>query len=130
MRQILISTHAPVKGATRSGSPGALHQPISTHAPVKGATADVHLVFAGETISTHAPVKGATSSVFSSSDNVLNFNPRTREGCDDIRAGMYEIPLISTHAPVKGATLMQYAQFLERISTHAPVKGATSPSDV
>ena len=79
-----------------------------------------------------------------------NFNPRTREGCDD---GNYktiaELANISIHAPVKGATttgipghaqrrhfnprtregcdLLDYCitDLRSNISIHAPVKGAT-----
>ena len=79
-----------------------------------------------------------------------NFNPRTREGCDDDAALRYVDPvLISIHAPVKGATRLScdgpsdstdfnprtregcdvtgdsWDDDLLDISIHAPVKGAT-----
>ena len=79
-----------------------------------------------------------------------DFNPRTREGCDEMRIDDITWTLaISIHAPVKGATfylLMRaenitnfnprtregcdYPQFTGTmicitISIHAPVKGAT-----
>ena len=63
----------------------------------------------------------------------MHFNPRTREGCDDLRR-LHDARqvLISTHAPVKGATLVTAPRPKRRrlISTHAPVKGATSIPDV
>ena len=56
-----------------------------------------------------------------------DFNPRTREGCDDPTNRTVWGDVISTHAPVKGATgITRQGSFLLRISTHAPVKGATS----
>ena len=56
-------------------------------------------------ISIHAPVRGATSFVFSSYCMTLYFNPRSREGSDDIlRADGGESTYISIHAPVRGAT--------------------------
>jgi len=62
----------------------------------------------------------------------LDFNPRTREGCDTVNTGILIIPeTISIHAPVKGATLNQ--RFLKkgiRISIHAPVKGATGEIEI
>ena len=77
-----------------------------------------------------------------------NFNPRTREGCDDVRDLAKPIQTISIHAPVKGATPLGVRRpgsgpyfnprtregcdedFLPDppdpvISIHAPVKGAT-----
>ena len=37
--------------------------------------------------------------------NAKDFNPRTREGCDDDEPGYIEsVVIISIHAPVKGAT--------------------------
>ncbi len=37
----------------------------------------------------------------------MNFNPRTREGCDDAAiSGFVSDDKISIHAPVKGATLL------------------------
>ena len=55
---------------------------ISIHAPVKGATV---MVLADDTvlgISIHAPVKGATDVFTPPQTDGKNFNPRTREGCD------------------------------------------------
>ena len=57
-------------------------RPISIHAPVKGATgAEVGSTFP-HAISIHAPVKGATVVYGWISHLGMNFNPRTREGCD------------------------------------------------
>ena len=78
----MISTHAPVKGATAGrsrwisrprdfnprtregcdvrGEDGIESHMISTHAPVKGATVDLDKLVTTCLISTHAPVKGAT----------------------------------------------------------------------
>ena len=40
--------------------------------------------------------------------NSLYFNPRTREGCDDVQyLYLYAFILISIHAPVKGATSLR-----------------------
>ena len=57
-----------------------------------------------------------------------DFNPRTREGCDDDSEEIgIEVIHISIHAPVKGATLSPAPVRLPHysISIHAPVKGAT-----
>ena len=57
------------------------------------------------TISIHAPVKGATSLRAVCRWLLVNFNPRTREGCDGGNGHYWDAhSLISIHAPVKGAT--------------------------
>ena len=64
---------------------------ISIHAPVKGATR-VNSLFKelGFQISIHAPVKGATMPRTKATSPYRDFNPRTREGCDNcIGANLY-----------------------------------------
>ena len=85
--------------------PDTLDKIISIHAPVKGATG--HLPYEGRLndISIHAPVKGATKAVPVTADDDSYFNPRTREGCDQLdERDQGAIYGISIHAPVKGAT--------------------------
>ena len=58
----------------------------------------------------------------------LDFNPRTREGCDEgVNATHRIVTNISIHAPVKGATFNnpKLSMITGGISIHAPVKGAT-----
>ena len=79
-------------------------------------------------ISIHAPVKGATHRPWRRRPTSMNFNPRTREGCDrNIFLGNDMALAISIHAPVKGATLTVRIPNCPgiAISIHAPVKGAT-----
>ena len=102
-----ISIHAPAKGATasrmREGRDKHEFQStlprrerrkvckrlhcgavISIHAPAKGATESnttVHLII---TISIHAPAKGATIFGMNYLTEEDNFNPRSREGSDDL----------------------------------------------
>ena len=55
-----------------------------------------------------------------------NFNPRSREGSDEVNEDSIDIPMISTHAPARGATLVYCKHNREiEISTHAPARGAT-----
>ena len=55
-------------------------------------------------ISIHAPVKGATCAGAIFEGIRVYFNPRSREGSDDL-AGLDGLGgAISIHAPVKGAT--------------------------
>ena len=72
---------------------------------MKGATVTVEKCFFFIHISIHAPVKGATNRGMIFVSQNCYFNPRTREGCDNV--GQPDGPLadgISIHAPVKGAT--------------------------
>ena len=56
-------------------------------------------------ISIHAPVKGATEIIDAMTVGLIDFNPRTREGCDKIYdSDVFASIRISIHAPVKGAT--------------------------
>ena len=56
-----------------------------------------------------------------------NFNPRSREGSDNLAARASGLPVISIHAPAKGATFF-FLPILAHssISIHAPAKGATA----
>ncbi len=55
-------------------------------------------------ISIHTPAKGATFRFYYLSNNNINFNPHTREGCDSISRSFSMYPWISIHTPAKGAT--------------------------
>ena len=55
---------------------------ISIHAPVKGATHGPHPQRGRREISIHAPVKGATGTSGASMHRSVDFNPRSREGSD------------------------------------------------
>ena len=101
----LISIHAPARGATLSVPSGRISIVISIHAPARGATPCVILLISlsafqstlprGERpqpwslhytylISIHAPARGATFFQGSHFRNVRYFNPRSREGSDEI----------------------------------------------
>ncbi len=60
---IMISIHAPAKGATKEIADRDKQLQISIHAPAKGATLQQFLMqFIILWISIHAPAKGATKS--------------------------------------------------------------------
>ena len=100
-------------------------------------------------ISIHAPAKGATAAVAIFEVGATNFNPRSREGSDNLAQNKFALEvIISIHAPAKGATgrsirqrycerfqstlprrerhfPLWYARYTTKISIHAPAKGAT-----
>ena len=59
---------------------------------------------ANRNISIHAPAKGATNKKIYILEEYVNFNPRTREGCDKMILTINNKNYISIHAPAKGAT--------------------------
>ena len=60
LNSMVVSIHAPVKGATLTVSLTSLLTHVSIHAPVKGATKSRSTSVMPAAVSIHAPVKGAT----------------------------------------------------------------------
>ena len=57
---------------------------------------------------------------------LMDFNPRSREGSDEVNTRFHTTGDISIHAPAKGATHSSETPYsLQIISIHAPAKGAT-----
>mgnify|MGYP006912635909 CR=1 FL=1 len=79
-----ISIHAPARGATSTYQHTHYSTRISIHAPARGATdfSDFFKFFLR--ISIHAPARGATTLNFPPSESSAYFNPRSREGSDNI----------------------------------------------
>ena len=123
---LIISIHAPAKGATRGIPRQAVGGDISIHAPEKGATISAPFSPATNSISIHAPEKGATHRqksirrqcifqstlprrerprTMSSTETTPHFNPRSREGSDTFQTPPSVEFRISIHAPEKGATI-------------------------
>ena len=78
---------------------------ISIHAPVKGATSSTN----GDRRLVHnfnpRTREGCDVKATESNAEINDFNPRTREGCDhQARLHPFNDVVISIHAPVKGAT--------------------------
>jgi len=59
-RPVLVSIHAPAKGATHGPQLRLSRQHVSIHAPAKGATATEGSYHMDKAVSIHAPAKGAT----------------------------------------------------------------------
>ena len=77
-------------------------------------------------ISIHAPVKGATLINVTISILAVNFNPRTREGCDKTAPGTSLCSTYFNPRTREGCDLIGAKwPVLVEISIHAPVKGAT-----
>ncbi len=122
-----ISTHAPLRGATRLRLKTCRQISISTHAPLRGATLNLFYRIVHKRISTHAPLRGATVLSFLFSNGLSSFLLTRLCEARRKRNGLkYDVVWISTHAPLRGATFYGW-QSVNRyfISTHAPLRGAT-----
>ena len=106
LQTLLVSIHAPTRGATCNGAITGIFRCVSIHAPTRGATLQCACAFRFGFVSIHAPTRGATrfslsgyvctrlfqsthphgvrlhgSNTFKAS---LCFNPRTHTGCDSV----------------------------------------------
>ena len=71
-------------------------------------------------------MKGVTTTPRISTASGQNFNPHTREGCDEQPRDEGRDDGISIHTPVKGVTLPLHSYpHTTTISIHTPVKGVT-----
>ena len=107
MRRLIISIHAPARGATqRHAIPNPYNMGFQSTLP------------RGE-----RPVAIARYTLA-----VDNFNPRSREGSDvDMTSKQSQIYKISIHAPARGATIITLVcKNTIDISIHAPARGATA----
>ena len=77
---------------------------VSIHAPARGATLLCYDSIQCLVVSIHAPARGATVWLPSSVAAPWCFNPRTRKGCDLIKAMQERLNRVSIHAPARGAT--------------------------
>ena len=77
---------------------------ISIHAPARGATKLKDYLEDNVDISIHAPAKGATDNPDLMKYKQSDFNPRSREGSDDVANANIVVTRISIHAPARGAT--------------------------
>ncbi len=79
---LIVSIHAPTRGATRIHTDLTMDIKVSIHAPTRGATRTEQIISVQAVVSIHAPTRGATVVVVAS--HILSsFNPRTHTGCDE-----------------------------------------------
>ena len=101
----LVSTHAPLWGATNWHWAKGSSLRVSTHAPLWGATDVRHPELARRLVSTHAPLWGATTPACQPRQAGSCFNPRAPMGRDQQAGGLVgRVGVVSTHAPLWGAT--------------------------
>ena len=145
---LMISIHAPAKGATISCPSKVLFCNISIHAPAKGATIVPVIQSNPNTFQSTLP-RRERRICYLLHCRRSDFNPRSREGSDlsqskqSIQRYLFQstlprrerrswmrsqirVCIISIHAPAKGATQIIWNYWkIYSISIHAPAKGAT-----
>ncbi len=101
---ILISIHAPARGATTSYSDTFIFLTISIHAPARGATFICRKRRRGYGYFNPRSRKGSDQRHWPIKIQSVNFNPRSRKGSDFGDWVPDEWIEISIHAPARGAT--------------------------
>ena len=124
---IVISIHAPPRGATGVSFSCLLWLSISIHAPPRGATFPASGIPGVGKISIHAPPRGATFPPLVRPCGITNFNSRPSARGDAAGTQLPGPPRgISIHAPPRGATSPDTTTGRDNhISIHAPPRGAT-----
>ena len=126
--KVVISIHAPTRGATKNGKALLLTDDISIHAPTRGATQLYREDFERAIISIHAPTRGATHSrMITSRVFLISIHAPTRGATATDNDEIAIVEIISIHAPTRGATKgLNNLKPQFTISIHAPTRGATS----
>ena len=128
--QVPVSIHAPARGATGRARQRGVADVVSIHAPARGATRWRPLCHLAYAVSIHAPARGATATSGKLTGETTSFNPRPRTGSD--RQGYTDLvseEWVSIHAPARGATSGSGSGLpCSPVSIHAPARGATLTS--
>ena len=124
---LIVSIHAPAKGATLDGLPYQTCSFVSIHAPAKGATLlESHQ---GSFLKSFNPRSREGSDGISSQrvDGLSCFNPRSREG-SDIGSGSFADTILMFQSTLPRRERLVIFPAIAAgvvVSIHAPAKGAT-----
>ncbi len=94
-----VSIHAPVMDANDSGHASAMDVIVSIHAPVMDAKLVTPEYRGNSSVSIHAPVMDANGCVLLGAFPVLCFNPRARDGRENIQAAYHLMSLFQSTRP-------------------------------
>ena len=124
-RQIVISIHAPARGATPA-STGSCATPRFQSTRPRGARLFPFSRSRQSRRFQSTRPRGARPRQSRRLRSTRNFNPRAREGRDDFSQNLITYGEISIHAPARGATHgCGEKENAPEISIHAPARGAT-----
>ena len=123
---VYISIHAPARGATL-GQQTADKVSLFQSTPPRGGRLYRPVQYPPCVYDFNPrPREGGDDILAPATESELHFNPRPREGGDGVVEHRFNLHNISIHAPARGATSI--AGLLQRffnISIHAPARGAT-----
>ena len=117
---IIVSIHAPTRGATHQFSSTQKVTIVSIHAPTRGATQAGGLVFCVGAVSIHAPTRGATAFAprYTTQQRFQSTHPHGVRHRPPRRK--HKQCYVSIHAPTRGATSLTVKPkaFIKFQSTH------------
>ncbi len=146
---IIVSIHAPMRGATCSSSAYNTFSirfqstPLCEGRPLiefelkpnkrfnprpyaRGDVNDGREYFSSLLVSIHAPMRGATGSKSQQNQQIVCFNPRPYARGDPVGGFVAFFYHVSIHAPMRGATAELAGGYaIINVSIHAPMRGAT-----
>jgi len=125
---ILVSIHAPAKGATTKPEASfPRYSLFQSTPPRRGRRAGRWRVLPESQVSIHAPAKGATRRHRIDQREQPRFNPRPREGGDErALATGQSYNMFQSTPPRRGRRpALQPVRSTGDVSIHAPAKGAT-----
>ena len=124
-QSVVISIHAPPRGATKNGGYKLTDDRISIHAPPRGATLRHGRRARSVRISIHAPPRGATLPEREKAGLVCHFNSRPSARGDQVSDERAELQRISIHAPPRGATRRgcEYPQGADYFNSRPSARG-------
>ena len=120
---LVISTHAPLQGATENGKEIVYTASDFYSRTLAGCDANAALRALLGKISTHAPLQGATNDLLASFHVLYYFYSRTLAGCDDHMPFLADHlqPFLLTHPCRVRLSVNECADPVPPISTHAPL---------
>ena len=113
------------EGSDDSKTENLPHEPISIHAPARGATQSKRLDF-GETVFQSTLPRGERRAMPRQTRLTSYFNPRSREGSDEVSAIGFSLLTDFNPRSREGSDTYRFDVYKRlRISIHAPARGAT-----
>ena len=121
-RLLLVSIHAPARGATRSDYKVALYSLVSIHAPARGATRKEFWSGRGKVFQSTHPhgVRRLHGEISRISGLFQSTHPHGVRHA--LRSTLRATGSVSIHAPARGAGVTYFPYV---VSIHAPARGAT-----
>ena len=123
LRKLVVSIHAPARGATQQQTTREDKTTVSIHAPARGATPRSKNVSFFMLFQSTPPRGGRPYCTFFFISRNYCFNPRPRAGGDCKHHNIDFAKCVSIHAPARGATNMEVKQIYTLMFQSTPPRG-------